>query len=492
MRFGWAFSAGKERPISSLYSLGPRPRRSVLKMSLKLRGKCLCHREFRPYNDLLMASDGLPLKPADHDSGQETQIYTYFGAVTLLLYLATPSGFLVDIATSYMLKNQLHASAEAVAQFRFLTAIPMFIAFVFGLIRDRWSPFGLRDRGYFLLFAPVTAGVFVWLAFGKLEFSTLFVGVFASMIAFRFVGAAYQGLISLIGQEKLMSGRLSTLWNVAAMIPVMLSAWGAGWVTEHLPPRDIFLVLAGLCLMVGALGLWKPKAVFNHAYDQPAAQKSHFLQDVQRLLRHRAIYPVVLICFLWNFAPGSATPLQYYLTSQLHLPDSVYANYNAIFSASFLPTFFLYGWLCKRVPLKNLLWWGTLIGVPQLIPLLFVHSAWAAQLLAVPIGMMGGVATAAYMDLAIRSCPPGLQGTLMMMVDGVFALSARGGDILGTKIYDLGHERGFLLCVVATTVVYACILPLILWVPKDLTSKRDGEENPDQLREVLQVVASNA
>jgi len=38
------------------------------------------------------------------------QIYLYFGPLTLLIYLVMPHGYLLDITTSYMLKNQLQAS----------------------------------------------------------------------------------------------------------------------------------------------------------------------------------------------------------------------------------------------------------------------------------------------------------------------------------------------------------------------------------------------
>ena len=428
--------------------------------------------------------------PSTTGNGNETQIYTYFGALTLLIYMAAPTGYLVDIATSFMLKNQLHASAETVANFRFVTAIPVFVAFIFGVCRDRWNPFGLRDRGYFLLFAPITGAVFVWLAFGKLQLSTLTLGVILAMTAFRFVTAAYQGLMSLIGQEKLMSGRLSTLWNIALSVPTLLAAYSSGWVTANLKPREIFLVMAALCFSIGLFGLWKSRAVFGHAYDKPLAKHSHFFQDVKRLLGHKAIYGAILINFLWNFAPGAQTPLQYYLTNQLHLPDAAYANYTAIFAGSFIPTFILYGFLCKRVPQKKLLLWGTVIGVPQMIPLLFVHGALAAQLMAIPIGLMGGIATAAYIDLAMRSCPAGLQGTLMMLVDGVYYLAARGGDILGTKIYDSDKVNGFLYCVIATTVVYGLILPILLIVPKNLVSTRDGEENQELNKEVLDELAA--
>ena len=112
-----------------------------------------------------------------------------------------------------------------------------------------------------------------------------------------------------------------------------------------------------------------------------------------------------------------------------------------------------------------------------MIPLAFIHSGALAQILAASIGLMGEIATAAYFDLALRSCPAGLQGTLMMLVDGVYILSARGGDVLGARIYLSGPAHGFLYCVIATTAVYAMILPLILLIPKRLIATADGESS---------------
>ena len=424
--------------------------------------------------------------------GHETQIFTYFGALTLLIYFANPSGYLVDIATSFMLKNQLHATADQVSNFRLISAVPVFVAFIFGMVRDQWNPFGLRDRGYFLLFAPLTGAVFVWLAFSKLQLSSLTIGIIAAMAMFRFTMSAYQGLMSLVAQEKLLSGRISTLWNIGLSIPTLLAAYTSGWVTEHLKPFQIFLLMGGLCFAIGVFGIWKSSAVFKGVYSRPRAQGSDLINDLKRLVRHKAIYGAMLINFLWNFAPGANTPLQFYLTNQLHLPDSAYANYNAIFAGSFIPTFILYGFLCKRVPQSKLLLWGTIIGIPQMIPLLFVHSALAAELMAIPIGLMGGVASAAFFDLSIRSCPPGLQGTMMMLVDGLLVLSARGGDRLGTFIYDMSKVNGFLYCVIATTVVYALILPLLLIVPKNLISTKDGEASLELESEVLREIAATS
>jgi hypothetical protein len=287
-----------------------------------------------------------------------------------------------------------------------------------------------------------------------------------------------------------MSGRLTVVWQVVESIPAAIAALGGGWMAEHLKPSTTFVVIVVIALMVGVMGLLKPASVFRGTYEAPLARKtSSIAGDLKRLLRHRAIYPAILIMFLFQFAPGSNTPLLYYLTDRLHASKEVYGEYYAVFVAAFIPVFFLYGWLCKRVSLEKLLWWGTIITVPQMMPLAFIHSAELAVWLALPIGMMGGIAAAAYYDLAMRSCPPGLQGTLMMAVDGGFQLSYRGGDWVGAKIYGLSATNGFLYCALATTAVYALILPVLLLIPRDLIRTADGQVNPELEREAAAMLA---
>ena len=67
------------------------------------------------------------------------------------------------------------------------------------------------------------------------------------------------------------------------------------------------------------------------------APAAHPIEDLKRLARHWPVYPALLIWLLWNFAPGSATPLQYYLQNTLHAEDAHCGQWNAIFSASFIP-----------------------------------------------------------------------------------------------------------------------------------------------------------
>ncbi len=47
------------------------------------------------------------------------------------------------------------------------------------------------------------------------------------------------------------------------------------------------------------------------------------IEDIKQLVKHRAIYPALLMTLLFQFAPGLNTPRQYYLTNELHASDIV-------------------------------------------------------------------------------------------------------------------------------------------------------------------------
>jgi Na+/melibiose symporter-like transporter len=406
-------------------------------------------------------------------------IFLYLGTLIVLLAFGGPSGGLIDIPISFFLKNRLHLEAHQVAHFRLIAAIPLYLSFAFGFIRDIWNPLGMRDRGFMLVFGGACALLYLGFAFLPMTYSSLLVAVIVLTTSFLFVASAQNGLASTIGQQHAMTGQISAAWNVFASIPTVAALLIGGWLSSLLEDRNadsaarvLFLVGAAIMATVSLFSLWKPKDVFENVHAEHGGDM-HPLADIKRLFGEWRIYPAMVIWLLWNFAPGSTTPLQYHLQNNLHATDAQWGEWNAIFAASFIPTFIVYGFLCRRFPLKTLLVWGTVIAVPQMVPLLFIDSVTGALVAAVPIGLMGGLATGAYMDLIIRSCPAGLQGTTLMMSSSLYFVISRFGDILGTALYD--RYGGFTVCVIAITLVYALILPTLWLVPKELIATADGE-----------------
>jgi MFS family permease len=408
------------------------------------------------------------------------RIFLYLGVLVILLAFGAPTGGLIEIPISFLLKNKLHLEPHELANFRLVSSLPLYLSCIFGFARDTWNPFKMRDRGFMLLFGGLTAGFYLVFAFTPVTYITLLIAVLLLTTSSLFVASAQNGLTSTVGQQHAMSGQISAAWNIFTSIPAIGSLLIGGSLSDLLEHRDadqaarmLFLLGAVIMASIAAYAVWKPASVFDNVRDEHEIAAPP-MQDLKRLVLHWPIYPALLIWLLWNFAPGSTTPLQYYLQNTLHAGDAQWGQWNAIFAASFIPTFLLFGILCQRYPLKTLLLWGTVFAVPQYVPLLFIHSVAAALIAAVPIGLMGGVATAAYLDLIIRSCPRGLQGTMLMMSSGLFFIVSRFGDVLGTYLYD--YYGGFSVCAIAITLVYALILPALLLVPERLIAYADGQQ----------------
>jgi hypothetical protein len=180
------------------------------------------------------------------------ELYLYFSLLALLVNVTNPQ-WVLDIPTAYMLKNLLQASASQVALFRLLTGIPIYLGFVFGLVRDLWNPFGWRDPGYFRIFVPVTMIVLAGVAFSRTTYTGLLFGMLLTTISYSFLAAAFQGLLALTGQEALMPGRLSTLSNVFINVAAVLGFFASGWMATDLSPRQVFLLVLVLVATLGVL-----------------------------------------------------------------------------------------------------------------------------------------------------------------------------------------------------------------------------------------------
>jgi MFS family permease len=423
-------------------------------------------------SDIVSTPTALPL-------AVRTRILIYLGVLLILLGFGSPGGGLIGLPVSFLLKNKLHLKAHEIAVFSLIAGLPASFSFLFGFARDTWNPFGMRDRGFMVLFGGICAVIYASFALAPVTYTSLLVVYLLLGTSFLFVSAAQNGLTSVIGQQHVMSGQVSAVWNIVSSLPGIAALLMGGVLSDLMEGRQadraahmLFLVGAAIMALVAAYGLLKPASVFGNLKDERPAD-AHPWDDVKRLVRHWPIYPALLIWTLWNFSPGTGTPLQFYLQDTLHAKDAQWGMFNAIFGASFIPTFMLFGWLCRKFPLKTLLLWGTVVAVPQWVALPFVHSANEALIAAAPAGLMGGVATAAYLDLMIRSCPRGLQGTMLMLAAALYSIVSGLGNLLGTNLYD--HYHSFTICVVATTAVYALILPVLWLVPRRLTDTTDGQ-----------------
>jgi MFS family permease len=417
----------------------------------------------------------------------QVRVMVFGGVLLLLINLAAPMHGLIGIPVSFFLKNRLQLSANQLAVFNLWVGAPLFVGFLFGFVRDRWSPFAAGDRGHIVLFGLATMAIYLAMAFAPPSYGALLASLLAATLAFQMVSSAASGLVVTIGQREAVAGGMSMVVGIASSLPLLaaffLGGYVSGWLEGRAAESAARILFLGAAALMGAIALLAalgPRSLFArgavHSDADGAAPPASLGADVLRLLRHWPVYPVVVIQLLWQFAPAQGIVLQYHMTNALHATDAQWGTWNAIFYGAFLPVYLAYGFLCRRVRLRWLLWIGFTIAVAQMVPLLFIKSAIGALWAALPMGLLGGLGQAALVDLTIRSAPRGLQGTLIMLFLACFWISGRFGDVFGTWLYD--RHGGFVTAVIATIVVYALILPLLLLVPRRLTATADGEAPP--------------
>ena len=401
------------------------------------------------------------------------QTATYFGTLLFFLFIGDPTG-LISVPVLFILKDQLHASPEAVAWFEAFTMIPAYGAVLFGLLRDRVSPFGWGDRGYFALAAPFAIGCYLWLAAAPLSYVQLLGGITAAMIAYQMLDSTATALMTVVGQREAVTGRLSAFSETVENIVSILSVLVGGWMVSHLSPRTVFLLAAGVTLPVFLQAFWGPTEVFPRIPQAEREKESESLRELFRRLgpHGRRLWPVGVILLLYNFSPGWGTPLFYYLTDKVELSSEAFGLCRAVQYGGILLATIVYGALCQRLALRRLLWLAISINILPGFLYLLIGGTLGAVAVSAVAGLVSGFATVAVFDLMMRCCPPGLEGAGMALGHSAFGVAGAFGDVLGAAVYSHG---GFALCLALDALATALILPMLRRLPEAVMSATDRE-----------------
>jgi len=419
-----------------------------------------------------VADDILAPAPREADlSTTNTGILSYFLILSLAGGLGAPTG-IAAIPISYFLKDNLHLSPVDLAIFVAITGAPTYISFLAGFFRDRYRPRSMGDRAYLLIGATIALAAYAHLAGASIEYSNLLIATLIAGVAYLIVLTGGQALMTGVAQAHQMTGRLSVVAGVGTYMPAVISALLGGWLVAHVPARITFMVAASFTAVIAVQAFWRQPAVI--AFEQLRAKPETGLAAISRLMRYRPIWPATAIFFLWNFGPGWGTPMFYHLTETVKVSSQLFGTFTALQWLFFIPSAMLYAPLCRRFSLASLLWWSTLVAILQGPIMIVAQSPASAIAVAVLYGLFGGFPTAAYVDLIIRSCPKGLEGTGMMLaVTTAMSVAGNSGNLLGSWIYSRG---GFASAVIITTLATALIVPLLWWVPSSVSSTREGEE----------------
>lgn len=371
---------------------------------------------------------------------RQSRALLQFATLMALISFCDPNGGLIDVPLSFVLKNRLHLSAQETSQFRFVASLPLYFSFLFGLTRDRMASRPGADRAVILWGAVMSCAIYAGLAVAETTRQNALIAVVLLTFCSLFITSAQNGAMSTFGQRFHLCAQTSVIWNIFTAAPTALAFLIGGALSDvshaldsQSAGRAVFVTgaTASLCLAMFVMPRPVCLRLGDHAGRAPAPG---VWGELRRFVRAPKVRMPLLIWLLWNFAPASGTALQYHFQNALHAADWQWGVWNALFTASFVPSYLVFFALSRKIDLKALLRGGVIVAIPQYAPLLFVNSIDGALMAAAVIGLLGGVATAAIVDLIMQSCPEGLEGTTMMVASSIYFVSLRASDLMGAYL----------------------------------------------------------
>lgn len=371
---------------------------------------------------------------------------------------------LARLAQTFLLKDELHLGPAELSALTGLFTIPWTIKPLYGFLSDGFPIFGSRRRSYLII-----AGIIGFLSYtlvgnkfwGYLDGEALLQATVACLIlssgCIAFSDVLADGIVVQKSRDsndpKLGGGLQSLCWGSAA-IGGLLSAYFSGSLLEVMKPQEIFGITAFLPLVVACIALLidertvasDPLVVSLNDATPMAGPKAQ-IAALWEAVRQPAIYKPALFLFLWQSTPTSDGAFLYFMTDELGFGPEFLGRVRFITAGASLFGVWIYNQYLKSIPIKDILFWATVVSAPLGLTslLLITHTNRA---LGIPDGafvlgddvilsILGEIAFLPTLVLAARLCPPGVEAvlfaTLMSINNGAGAIGTEIGALL-TKV----------------------------------------------------------
>lgn len=373
---------------------------------------------------------------------------------------------LARLAQTFLLKDEMHLGPAELSALTGLFTLPWTIKPLYGFLSDGFPLFGFRRRSYLILagltgcFSYTLVGQNFW---GFLNGEQLIPGTVAALMVssacIAFSDVVADGIVvskTRDSSDPAIAGGLQSLCWGSAAIGGLLSAYFSGSLLEVMKPQDIFQIAAFLPFVVAMIAFLideQPitKATTTNAEgqvvvveDDPLSGITAQVQSLWSAIKQPAIYKPALFLFLWQSTPTSDGAFLYFLTDDLGFGPEFLGRVRLITAGAGLLGVWIYNTYLKTKPIKDILFWSSIISTPLGLSslLLITH---ANRALGIPDGIfvcgddvilsiLGQIAFLPTLVLAARLCPPGVEAvlfaTLMSINNGAGALGTEIGALL--------------------------------------------------------------
>jgi hypothetical protein len=413
-----------------------------------------------------------PAKPDDTvpDTGLTVrQYYIMVGLGAFVTTLAQP-GVIGRLPLQLLLKNELHFNAQTLAAFMLVATFAWNVKPLAGILSDAFPLFGTRRRHYMLLGAGMAALCWSLMGVVPRAYGPLLLVAFGANTFMVIASTVMGGLMVEAGQKYGISGRVTSIRQALQSIVSLsngllggyLAATAFGWTVGIATALLVILTITTFFVLTERPVATRDQEVLRHAARQ-----------LVTLVRSKTLWAAGGFLALVYISPGFTTPLLYLQTDTLKFSTRYIGLMETIEGASGLIGAAIYGIVCRRFRLRQLL--TTAIATNALGTLLYLQYRPGTAPFIHAIGGFAVICSElALMDLAVRSTPRGCEslGFALMMSARNFALG--GSDLVGSWLID---SQGWVFhqLVWLNSGTTALILLFVPFLPRVILNRKDGE-----------------
>ena len=331
---------------------------------------------------------------------------------------------LARLAQTFLLKEDLHMGPAEMSATMGILSLPWTIKPLYGFLSDGFPILGYRRRSYLILAGLVGFLSYSTLAWGTnesisanddtldrgLALTVTIISLLLSSASIALADVVADGIVVQKtrdainnGDDPAVAGGLQSLCWGSAAIGGLISAYFSGSLLETMSPRDVFGIASVLPLAVGGMSLLieedpVTKKLYttntkanvgtnelpvksngmdsNDAVESVQTQISHIWET----LRQPSIYKPITFLFLWKATPTSEGAMLYFLTNDIGLGPEFLGRVRLVTAASSLLGVWLYNQYLRRVSIKEILFWTSLISFPLGLTQLLLISHYNREL----------------------------------------------------------------------------------------------------------------
>ena len=336
---------------------------------------------------------------------------------------------------------------------------------VYGLLSD-FLPLGKsRRKGYLILMSALGTGSWLALAIAPPAYTTTLVVLMSCSFTLAFADVMTDALMVETGRPLGLTGSFQSIQWAAMGLALTLAHLGGGYLSEYTSPQTAFFICGFFPLVTLLATLFFVREASLSLGEEQVRQTA---QALKTTIQSRSVWLVAGFLFVWNFSPLFGTPLLYYERDILQFSKITIGALGALTNAAGMLGAVVFFFFFRNVRLQRLLVIAITLGVVSTLSFLGLVGPQSAVIIFLIYGLISQVTHLAILDLAARSCPARVEGTVFALLMSALNVGRSGSNALGGWLYD---QTGFIpLVFISAAFTALCWLMIPFLRPEEQSS----------------------